>query len=217
MRQIEETLRRLKTDYLDVYYMHHPDIATPIEQSLRTMDDLIRSGKVRYCALSTYNSGQMVEALWMADRYNLNAPVCHQHSYNLINRNIEREIVPFCLKYGLTLNLFGPVHGGLLASRSVLERQFQGSQRWAGPGFSEADIAKAQQLWDLSEEVGIPPGHLAIAWLLSRPAVSAAIIGPETLEELEQNLPAGDLELPADLMERVDAIGRPEPMYGFAR
>jgi aryl-alcohol dehydrogenase-like predicted oxidoreductase len=124
--------------------------------------------------------------------------------------------VPACLKYGLTLNLFSPLAGGLLASPAVLERSVQGSQRWGGAGFNEADIGKARLLYDLANESGYPAPHLALTWLLSRPAVSSAIIGPESLDELEANAPAADLELPADLMERLDAIGR-EPPNPFFR
>ncbi len=211
MGQVEQTLRRLQTDHLDVYYMHHPDPTTPIEQTLRTFDDLIRQGKVRYCAFSTFDGWRMMEALWMAERYGLNAPVCHQTAYNLLSRGIERDIVPASLKYGLTLNLFSPLGGGLLASPAVLERTVTGSQRWGGPGFSEEDIANARQFYVVANEVGQSPAHLALAWLLSRPAVSSAIIGPETIEELEMNAGVGDLELDDDLMNKVDEIGRLPP------
>ncbi len=211
MGQVEETLRRLQTDHIDVYYMHHPDPVTPIDQTLRAFDDLIRQGKVRYCAFSTFDGWRMMEGLWLAERYGLNAPVCHQTAYNLLNRAIERDIVPASLKYGLTLNLFSPLGGGLLASPAVLERTVTGSQRWGGPGFTEEDIANARRFYDVANEAGESPAHLALAWLLSRPAVSSAIIGPETLEELETNAVAGDLELDGDLMETVDAIGRLPP------
>ena len=213
MTQVEQSLRRLRTDHLDVYYMHHPDPVTPIDETLRTFDDLIRQGKVRYCAFSTFDGWRMMEGLWMAERYGLNAPVAHQTAYNLLNRAIERDIVPACLKYGLTLNLFSPLGGGLLASPAVLEREsgVTGSQRWGGPGFPEEDIANARRFYDLAHEAGESPARLALAWLLSRPAVSSAIIGPETLEELETNATAADLELDDDLMEKVDEIGRPPP------
>ncbi len=208
MQQIEQSLRRLGTDYVDVYYAHHPDPNTPIDQTLRTFDDLIRSGKVRYCALSTYPAWRLVDALWKADKHNLNIPVANQVNYNLVNRSVEAEIVPACLQNGLSLNIFGPLYGGLLAGVSVLDRPVQGSERWARGGFSEREVGIAHELDGLAKESGHPPAHLALSWLFARPAVAAAIIGPENMSELEENCEAVDLEIDDDLMARIDAIGK---------
>lgn len=208
MQQVEESLRRLGTDYIDIYYAHHPDPLTPIDHTLRTFDDLIRQGKVRYCALSTFPAWQLTEALWQADSLNLNAPVADQVNYNLVNRSVEAEVVPACLRFGPSLTVFGPLYGGLLAGVSVLDRPVQGSQRWGRGGFSEREVGIAHSLDALAKESGTPPAHLALAWLLSRPAVATAIIGPEKIGELEENCEAADLELASELLERVDAIGK---------
>ena len=209
MQQVEASLRRLQTDYIDVYYAHHPDPLTPIEQTLRTFDDLIRQGTIRYAALSTFPAWQIVEALWTCDRLGLHAPVCLQTQYNLASREVEREIVPACRKYGLTLTLFSPLAGGLLAGTTAARRPVAGAARWGGPTFTEAQIALAQQLDDLAARWGLPPAQVALAWLLARPAVSSAIVGPETIGELETIAPAADLRLSAEQLDELDAIGRP--------
>lgn len=208
MQQVEQSLRRLGTDYIDVYYAHHPDPLTPIDQTLRTFDDLIRQGKVRYCALSTYPAWQVMEALWVSEKLNLNAPVANQVNYNLVNRSVEAEMVPAASRYGMSLTVFGPLYGGLLAGIQVLDRPVQGSQRWGRGGFSEREVGIAHDLDRLAKESGHPPAHLAVAWLLSRPTVATAIIGPEKVSELEENCQAADLELDAELLARVDAIGK---------
>jgi aryl-alcohol dehydrogenase-like predicted oxidoreductase len=208
MQQVEESLRRLGTDYIDIYYAHHPDPLTPIDQTLRTFDDLVRSGKVRYCALSTFPAWELTEALWQSDKLSLNPPVANQVNYNLVNRSVEAEVVPACRRFGMSLTVFGPLYGGLLAGISVLDRPVQGSQRWGRGGFSEREVGIAHDLDALAKESGTPPAHLALAWLLSRPTVASAIIGPEKVSELEENADAADLELGPGLLERVDAIGK---------
>ncbi|MGE0059931.1 MAG: aldo/keto reductase [Dehalococcoidia bacterium] len=210
MEQIDISLRRLDTDYLDVYYAHHPDPFTPLDQTLRTFDDLIKMGKIRYYALSTFPGWMLTHAVMLADKMNINAPIVDQVNYNLVNRAVETEIVPASLQFGTGLTVFGPLFGGLLAGISVLDRPVQGSQRWTGRGFTEREIGLGRDLDALAKETGHPPAHLALAWLMSRPAVATCIIGPENLYELEQNIEAADLELPDEIMQRVDAIGKVE-------
>lgn len=211
MQQIEQSLRRLQTDYVDVYYAHHPDPRTPIDQTLRTFDDLISSGKARYCALSTYPAWRLVDALWKADRHHFDAPIINQVNYNLVNRAVENDVVPVCQENGLSMSVFGPLYGGLLTGISYLDRPVQGSQRWTGRGFTEREVGIGRELDALAKETGIPPAHLALGWLFSRPAVAMAIIGAENMAELEENCEAADLEFDAELLDRIDAIGRPEP------
>jgi aryl-alcohol dehydrogenase-like predicted oxidoreductase len=209
MQQVEASLRRLQTEYIDLYYAHHPDPSTPLEQTLRTFDDLIRQGKVRYAALSTFPAWQMTEALWTCDRLGLNAPVCNQVSYSLAGRAVERELVPACLRFGVSLVIFSPLAGGLLAGVAAAERPRGGAQRWGGPAFSPEQIAIAHRLDGLARAWGLPPAQLALAWLLSRPAVASAVIGPETVAELEANAPAADLLLNAEQLAALDAISHP--------
>jgi aryl-alcohol dehydrogenase-like predicted oxidoreductase len=205
--QIETSLRRLRTDYLDVYYAHHPDLNTPIEQTIRTFGDLIRQGKIRYYALSTFKAWQMTEALWTADRLGVDPPACIQIAYNLANREAEREVLPACAHFGLTATVFSPLGGGLLAGDAALSRPIIGNRRWGGAAFSAAQLELAHQFAAIAQQGGYAAAPLALAWLLSRQAVSSAIIGPETLDELATNAAAADLDPPVEVLARLSELG----------
>jgi aryl-alcohol dehydrogenase-like predicted oxidoreductase len=208
LNQIEASLGRLGTDHLDLYYAHHPDPATPIEQTLRAFDDLVRQGKIRYAALSTYPAWQMTAALWMAERRGFAPPACNQIAYSLANRAAEQEMLPACRQFGIGVTVFSPLAGGLLAGTAVRQRPVAGGLRWGASGFSARQVALAERLEALAMESGQSPAVLALGWLVSRPGVSAALIGPETITELEANAAAGAIELEPALLGRVDALGR---------
>jgi len=205
--QVEISLRRLGTDHIDVYYAHHPDPATPIEQTLRAFDDLVRQGKILYAALSTYPAWQLTEALWQADRLGTSAPVCNQIVYNLANRAAEQEMLPACRRFGVGVTVFSPLAGGLLAGPAVRERAVAGSRRWGGSGFTPAQVALAKRLEAVAASVDLSPAVLALGWLVAQPAISSALVGPETLAELEADATAGTIDLPAELVERIGSIG----------
>ena len=177
IQQVENSLRRLGTDYIDLYYAHSPDPDTPLEQTLATYDDLVRQGKLRYVALSNHPAWQLTHALWIADDRRLHAPVCVQVKYNLIDRAAERELAPACLQFGLSIVPYAPLHGGLLAGMQVLEREFIGDVRFAGSGFPEAELEICRTVERLSQDWGLRPYQVSLAWLLSRPAVASAIVG----------------------------------------
>jgi aryl-alcohol dehydrogenase-like predicted oxidoreductase len=206
--QAERSLRRLGTDHIDLLYAHHPDPRTPIDETMRAFDDLIRQGKVRYCALSTYGGSQLVDALWAADKIGMGAPVVNQVPYNLDQRYCEADIVPACLRHGLSLTVFSPLAGGLFSPAVDQNRAFEGNQRWGMKtgGFTEAQLAKSEKVKAIAQEGGYGITQLALAWLISRPAVCSAIIGPESMAELEANIGAADLELPAEVLAALDAI-----------
>jgi aryl-alcohol dehydrogenase-like predicted oxidoreductase len=208
--QAERSLRRLGTDHIDIYYMHHPDPNTPIDETLRAFDDLIRQGKVRYAALSQFPGWQVADAVWTADKIGMGAPVVNQVPYNLDMRDAEREIIPACRRHGLSLTVFSPLAGGLFTPAVDQNREFTGLQRWGlkTAGFTEKQLAKAAQLKAIAQEGGYSVAQLALAWLISRPTVCSAIIGPEAIAELEANIGAADLQLPADVMAAIDAIGK---------
>jgi aryl-alcohol dehydrogenase-like predicted oxidoreductase len=213
MQQIEQTLRRLDTDHIDIYYAHHPDPVTPIDQTLRTMEDLVRQGKIRYFALSTFSGWQLTEAVLTAEKLGVYEPVADQVPYSLATRRPEQEIVPASLRFGLSLTCFSPLAGGLLSGTAATKRAIGGGQRWRsgqGPGYTAEQVAVAEQLETLSAEWGHPPAHLALAWLLSRPAVASAIIGPENIGELEENAGAVDVHLSDEQLDILTAI--PEPV-----
>jgi 1-deoxyxylulose-5-phosphate synthase len=195
IQQVENSLRRLETDYIDLYYAHNPDPDTPLEQTLAAYDDLVRQGKLRYIALSNHPAWQLTHALWIADVRRLHAPVCAQAKYSLIDRAAERELVPACLQFGLSIVPFAPLHGGLLAGMQVLEREFIGDVRFAGSGFPDAELEIGRTVERLSQDWGLRPYQVSLAWLLSRPAVASAIVGAETVEELTANASAADVVL----------------------
>jgi aryl-alcohol dehydrogenase-like predicted oxidoreductase len=208
MQQVEESLRRLRTDHLDIYYAHHPDPATPLAETVGVFDDLIQQGKIRYWALSTYPASQIVEALWKADVAGARPPVCVQIQYSLAVREPEKDLIPACLAHGVSTTVFGPLAGGLLAG-SAKTREATGHKRWGGPGYTQAQLEVAAALEALAREAGYAPAALALSWMLSKPSVASAVIGPETLAELEQNVAIADLSPPADLLAAVDLIGKP--------
>lgn len=208
-RQVEQSLRRLRTDHLDIYYAHHPDPSTPIEETVRTFDDLVRQGKILYYALSTYPAWRVVDALWKASAAGASAPVCLQIPYNLARREAELDIVPACLANALSLAVFSPLAGGLFAGAAARRRDVVGHRRWGGRGFSDREIALAEQLERIAAQHGQTPAALALGWLISRPAVATAIIGAESIAELETNAVAADLDFSRDLLATLDEIGKP--------
>src|SRR5207302_1365933 len=171
MKRLELSLKRLQTDHIDIYYAHHPDPTTPIEETLRAFDDMVHSGKVRYIALSTFPGWQIADVLWKADKYNLNSPIALQHPYNLVHRRVEAEVVPAAVRYGLSMCCFVPVAGGLLTGMDTIRNRpiaELGGQRWRqgqGPGFSPAEMTAAENLDALAGEFGKPAAQLAIGWL----------------------------------------------------
>ena len=209
MRQVEESLRRLGTDHLDVYHMHHPDPTTPLEESLRAFDDLVKQGKILYPALSTFPAWQMTEAMGICKEMGWPAPVCNQLPYNLIRRNIEQETVPACLHFGLTINCFTPVAQGVLSDSTTMTRPYGGVRRMAGrtgPSFSPVEVAINERLNKLARDWGHSAVQLALSWLITRPAISAAIIGAETPEEIDADVPAADITLTSDQVKQLEAI-----------
>ena len=206
IRQVETSLRRLETDYIDLYYAHDPDPDTPLEQTLAAYDDLIRQGKIRYVGLSNHPAWQVTQALWIADDRRLQAPVAAQVKYNLIDRAAERELAPACQQFGLSIVPYAPLHGGLLADLGVLDRDVAGDQRFGGAGFTDAEIAVAREVDRLSRAWGLAPYQVSLAWLLSRPAVASAIVGAETVDELRANATAADVELEPAQLDALTAL-----------
>ena len=206
LREVENSLRRLGTDYIDLYYAHYPDPDTPLEQTLATYDDLVRQGKVRYVGLSNHPAWQVTQALWVADDRRAPAPVCVQVKYSLIEREPEQELVPACLRFELSIVPYAPLHGGLLASTQVLERPIHGDKRFAGRGFADAEVEVARTVEQLGQDWGLRPYQVSLAWLLSRPAVASAIVGAETIEELTGNASAADVALEQTQLDALTAL-----------
>jgi aryl-alcohol dehydrogenase-like predicted oxidoreductase len=208
--QLDRSLSRLRTDHVDVFYAHHPDPNTPLEQTVSALDDLVRSGKTRNWALSTFPAWQTMQALWLSDQRNLLAPVCLQVRYSMVARQVETEIVPVAREYGLSLVVFSPLAGGLLAGREARERGWSGETRWGGSGFTPSQLAAAEELDVLGREWGHDPAELALAWVVRRPTVAAAIVGPESPAELAASVRGIEVAaaLEPEQLERLGEIGR---------
>jgi aryl-alcohol dehydrogenase-like predicted oxidoreductase len=212
-RQIDNSLRRLRTDYIDLYQAHHPDPNVPIEETLGAFDQAVRAGKVLTVGLSTYQAWEVVEALWTAERRGYTSPVCHQVLYNLVDLRAESDVLPVAERFGLSTTAFSPLAGGLLAGPGTRARDVWGSRRFGTSGPVRPDaLAKAEALDALSEEVGAPTSALALRWLATRSTVTSVIVGAESVSELEAAAwaldGAQDELLDQGVLDRVDAIGR---------
>jgi len=207
LRACEESLRRLQTDYIDLYQLHRPPLTIPPDETLRALDDLVRSGKVLYIGCSTHPAWVVMEALAVSDRYGLARYVSEQPPYNLLDRRIENELIPLCLKYGLAVLPWSPIGGGILAGRYPGGDGFpEGSRaaRWGarfGERVSRAAIDVAAKLAAMARERGKSSAQLALLWVKDQPGVTAPIYGPRTLAHLEEALPVLD--------QRLDAADRP--------
>ncbi len=213
LEQVEVSLKRLGTDFIDLYYTHHPDPLTPIDETLRAMDDLVHQGKVRYVGLSNYPAFRMTEALWMAERYRAVAPVAIQILYNMLYRGPEQEQLPAAAAFGLGAMVYSPLAGGVLTgkyradqaeppagSRAVYSRR-QGGRPSSTPQQNPAYLAASARLVQIAAERGQTAAQLALAWILANPAITAAIMGASTVAQLEGNLPAFDLAMTPDERE----------------
>jgi aryl-alcohol dehydrogenase-like predicted oxidoreductase len=210
MAQCEASLRRLQTDHIDVYYAHHPDPTTPLDQTLRAFDDLVRQGKVRYPALSNYGAWELARALWLCDRLTLDPPVAMEMPYSFVDRRVERDVVPACQALGVALTAYSPLGEGLLTGRYTPggpgAEEPPPVRHGAGHRFPEARLAVAERLVELGRAWGEAPARLTLAWLLSRPAVTSAIVGPETIAQLEDLAPAGELTLTDEQTRTLDEL-----------
>ncbi len=217
IRECEASLRRLGTDYIDLYQIHRPDPTADIDETLGALSDLIRAGKILYAGSSTFPAAQIVEAQWTAERRGRERFICEQPPYSILVRSIEAEILPACQKYGMAVIPWSPLASGWLSGRYRKDAEFPVSRRaqrlpqrfdMSLPG-NQAKLDAAEQLAVLAEGAGISLIHLALAFVLRHPAVTAPIIGPRTMEQLESQLGAADVTLDADILDQIDKIVPP--------
>jgi len=215
LQACEDSLQRLQTDYIDLYYIHRFDPDTHQEETLGALDDLVRSGKVRYVACSTHPAWRVMEALAISDRRGLARYCCEQPPYNLLDRRIENELVPLCLEHGLGLFPWAPIAQGVLVGRYANAGAFPEGSRAAYRGgiyaerINEAGIDVGNRFVALAKEAGIPPVQLAVLWVKDQPGVTAPIIGPRTLSHLDDFLPVADMHLSDDLRRACDELVSP--------
>lgn len=211
MRSVENSLRRLQTDYIDLYQSHSVDPNTPIEETLRAYDDLVKQGKVRYIGCSNYPAWRLMEALWTSEKYNLARYDCIQPHYHLINRaDFERETAEVCKEFGIGVIPYSPLAGGFLTGKYKKgEDMPEGSRGSVGDRISRYYSDKNWDLLEKMEKIGKEKGgksisQIALAWQLSDPVVTSPIIGPRNMEQLKDNLGAAGLRLTAEEKAELD-------------
>ena len=212
MQAVEGSLKRLKTDWIDLYQMHKPDRLTPIEETLRALDDLVRQGKVRYIGCSNFSAWQVVDAQWTAKYSSLNAFITCQNEYSVLMRNIERDLLPAMRAHGLGLVPYFPLAGGLLTGKYKRneppppDTRFARKSRWTGHFMVDENWTKLERLERFCAERNRNLLELAFGWLLSQPIVSSVIAGATRPEQLKSNLRATEWTLSADEMAEIDRL-----------
>jgi aryl-alcohol dehydrogenase-like predicted oxidoreductase len=217
IRACENSLRRLGTDHIDLYQIHRPDPSADIDETLGALTDLIRAGKILYAGSSTFLPSQIVEAQWTAQRRGRERFVCEQPPYSILVRGVEAEVLPVCQRYGMGVIPWSPLAGGWLSGRyraggdlPVSRRAERIPQRYdmALPG-NRAKLEAAEKLAALADEAGVSVIHLALAFVISHPAVTSAIIGPRTMQHLDSQLGAAGVVLTPGILDRIDEIVPP--------
>jgi aryl-alcohol dehydrogenase-like predicted oxidoreductase len=217
VRAVEGSLRRLGTDWIDLYQVHRPDPSCDIDETLGALTDLVRQGKIRSFGSSTFPAHEIVEAQWVAERRGRERFVCEQPPYSLLVRGIEADVLPACERYGMGVIAWSPLAGGWLSGRyrhGIDAPQSSRAQRL--PHRFDLSLPENQRKLDaadalarLAEDAGISLIHMAIAFVINHPAVTAAIIGPRTMEQLESQFGATEVGLDGDLLDRIDEIVAP--------
>lgn len=217
IEQCHASLKRLQTDYIDLYQLHRPRSDLPIDETLRALDDLVRDGKVRYIGTSTYAAWQLLESLWVSKEYGLNRFVSEQPPYHILDRRIERELVPMAQNYGLAILPWSPLAGGLLTGKYRRDEpppegsRYQRFAHWSHR-FVDGFYRVAEGLERMAAAKGCTMAQFALAWTMRQPGVTSPILGPRTLEQLRDNLGALDVEVSAEDCRRVDELAPPGTM-----
>ncbi|MGZ8585866.1 MAG: aldo/keto reductase [Actinomycetota bacterium] len=223
MREVENSLRRLETDHIDLYQIHRPEADTDVEETLGALTDLQRQGKIRYFGSSTYPGWQIVEAQWAAERRGLSRFRTEQPPYSILVRQIELDVLPVAQRYGMGVLVWSPLCRGWLTGRYRREafdrspeaRATRGAERGMAAQFDESRPAiqrkldLVEDLVGLAGEAGLPLAHVAVAFTLAHPAVTSAIIGPRTMDQLEDLLSAADVRLDEATLDAIDALVPP--------
>jgi voltage-dependent potassium channel beta subunit len=212
--QANASLKRLGLDYVDIYYCHRHDPETPIDETLRTIEDLVRQGKVLYVGVSEWTAAQIVEALRVADRYLLDRIVVNQPCYNMFNRYIEPEIIPLSQREGISQVVFSPLAQGVLTGKYKVGEKLPEGSRASNPKLSsiiqrymdEELLRKVEKLNGIAQELGISMAQLAIAWVLRQENVASAIVGASRPEQIVENAKASGIELSDDVLAKIEEI-----------
>lgn len=209
MRALEGSLKRLGTDWLDIYMIHIPDLTTPIEATLRTLDEIVRSGKARHIAVSNMDAWRVVDALWVAKELGTKSFICAQNEYSLLERSPEKDLIPALLHHGLTLNPYFPLASGMLTGKYIngdtgrLKDNFLGL---GGKFLTDRNHAIVRALNDYAQTRDRTLTELAMSWLVSQPVVAGVIAGATKAEQVEQNVKAASWKLTAEELAEINAI-----------
>jgi aryl-alcohol dehydrogenase-like predicted oxidoreductase len=228
-REVENSLERLQTDWIDLYQVHRPEPDTDHEETLGVLTDLQRAGKIRAFGCSTFPAHEIVRAHWTSEKRALGRYVTEQPPYSILTREIERAVLPVCQDFGMGVIAWSPLAGGWLTGRyrkgqaapASHREQMMGERMKQDSGANADKLDAAEALAQLAQEAGMSLIHMALAFTLAHPAITAPIVGPRTMEQLESQLGASDVVLSKDVMDKIDAIvppgvtlGQDAPLYG---
>ena len=210
LQAVEASLRRLQVDYIDLYQSHDFDPAVPIDETLRAFDDLVRQGKVRYVACSNYPAWRLMQALWTSDARGWASYVCLQPHYNMVHRGeFERELMDVCRTYGLGVIPYSPLAGGFLTGKYHRDHTDAGSRRNSSRYFTERNWGILEKIEQVGAELGGKSvSQVSLAWMLANPVITAPIVGPRSVEQLQDNLGAVDIKLPAEMVEKLNEVSK---------
>ena len=212
LSQVEHSLKRLQTNFIDIYYLHRFDPETPLEETLRTFDYLVRQGKVRYIACSNFTAWQIAKAHEICENHDLEKLVAVQPPYNLLQRDIEKDIIPYCQQEGLGILTYTPLMGGFLTGKySRAMPPPPGSRFKYNPKFweranKESNFTLLEQIENVAHDVGIPVSKLAISWILKNPAITAPIVGASSVEQVEENCLITEISLNGETYQRLNEL-----------
>ena len=213
--QCHASLKRLQTDYLDIFYIHRPSTQIPIGETLRALDDLVRTGDVRYIGSSDFAAWKLIESLWVAKEYGLNRFVCEQSAYHLLDRRAERELFPMTQSYGMAVTVWSPLAGGFLAGKYSRDDKrpqgvrFSDSSDWADRHFKSEAFDVVDVILQLAEKKGCSPAQVAIAWCLRHDAVTSVVVGPKTVTQLNDLMQAPKVRLSKEDCKILDSLSMP--------
>jgi aryl-alcohol dehydrogenase-like predicted oxidoreductase len=218
IKALDASLKRLDTDYIDIYYLHSPDYRTDVKESLETMTDMVRAGKIRYVGVSNYAAWQIADMLGICDKWNYAAPVISQNVYNPLTRGIEAELVPFAREHKVSIVIYNPIAAGLLSGKHrpgnpAENTRFSNNKMYYDRYWSDDNFKAVEQLNALAEQNGLSLLEMTMKWCAARQEVTSIIIGVSRLSQLEQNIALADgAELPRQVLDRMDEIWRQLPL-----
>jgi aryl-alcohol dehydrogenase-like predicted oxidoreductase len=220
IKAVEDSLARLKTDYIDIYYIHHVDIQTPIEETLRALNDLVSQGKIRYLACSNFEAWRLMDALWISDHHDWSRIECYQPQYSLVVRDIEDELIPLCQYKGVGVVVWAPLAGGFLTGKYRPEqvRKLEGTRSADGwcfpdPFYSENAENILATLLQVSDNLGRSPAQTALRWVIEQPGITSAIVGARNCQQLKDNLLAASWKLDDSSRKLLDEVSKPRVRY----